>query len=331
MEPAETSNLFMMMKSTDNGATWREVDGANRPKTKDLESVDARQVGDTIHILHQVTKSCQYHTFRTSDHPDKPDTWAVRDELAATARSVAQAATLAVRSDNSVVAFYVGETLHYSIRSPAGVWDEETIIDQGITPGLAGPQAVLGAKDTVHLAYYGTDGTIWYRRLLADGTLSPRQQLAKGAGMTRAEYGAVLPLVYIPEKNTVVIIYRLSNGKLYERRIINDGPPTAAVQVTDRDVVRNAVDSQQPGADAVVDGKTVHVLFIEQSSGSIFSTHDQSGWQPSKLQVERIRGSWVRGNVYTRPDGVKVYGYIYDAGSDGGSGMNRFGELVLTQ
>ena len=32
MEPAETDNVFMMIKSTDNGATWREVDGANRPK-----------------------------------------------------------------------------------------------------------------------------------------------------------------------------------------------------------------------------------------------------------------------------------------------------------
>ncbi len=330
MEPAETSNYFMMIKSTDKGATWREVDGANRPKTKDLEAVDARQVGDTIHILHQITPSSRYHTFRTSDHPTKPDTWAVRDELAASAKSVAQAATLAVRSDGSVVAFYVGQTIHYNIRSPAGTWGTQTIIDADIAPSLAGPQAVLGAKDTVHLAYYGTDGTIWYRQLLASGKLTARQQLASGAGTTRAEYGSVLPLVYIPESKTVVIIYRLSDGKLWERRITDDKPPTAAVKVTDRDVVRHAVDSQQPGADAVLEGKTVHVLFIEQSSGSIFSTHDSGGWQPSKVQVDKIRGSWVRGNVYTRPDGVKVYGYIYDAGSDGGSGMNRFGEVVLS-
>ncbi len=330
MEPAETSNFFMMIKSTDKGATWREVDGANRPKTKDLESVDSRQVGDTIHILHQITKSSRYHTFRTSDHPSKPDSWGVRDELAASATSVAQAATLAVRSDGSVVALYVGQTIHYNIRSPAGKWGTETIIDADIAPSLAGPQAVLGAKDTVHLAYYGTDGTIWYRQLLANGTLTARQQLASGAGTTRAEYGAVLPLVYIPESKTVVIIYRLSDGKLWERRIANDKPPTAAVKVTDRDVVRHAVDSQQPGADAVLDGKTVHVLFIEQSSRSIFSTHDNGGWQPSKVQVDKIHGSWVRGNVYTRPDGVKIYGYIYDAGSGGGSGMNRFAEVVLS-
>jgi len=111
---------------------------------------------------------------------------------------------------------------------------------------------------------------------------------------------------------------------------VNDGPPTGPVQVTDRNVVQQAVDSQQPGADAVLDGKTVQVLFIEKESRSIFSTHDNGGWQPSTLRVDKILGSWIRGNIYTRPDGVRVYGYIYDAGSGGGSGMNRFGEVVLS-
>ena len=126
-----------------------------------------------------------------------------------------------------------------------------------------------------------------------------------------------------------MIIYRQSDGRLWERRIVSDGTPTPAVQVTDRVVIQDAVDSQQPAADAVVDGETVRVLFVEESSRSIFSTHDDAGWQPSTLRVDNILGSWIRGNVYTRRDGKKVYGYIYDAGSDGGAGMNRFGEIVL--
>jgi hypothetical protein len=330
MEPAETSNLFMMVRSTDHGRTWREVDGTNRPPIRDLEAVDARQVGDTIHILHEVSRSARYHSFRTSDHPARPDSWAVRGELVADVAPVAQAAALEVRSDGSLVAFYVGPIrIHYSIRSPAGGWGKERVIDTDVPPNLAGPQAVRGANDTVHLAYYGTDGTIWYRRLLPDGTLTAREQIATGAGLSRAEYGAVLPLIYISDTNTLVIIYRLASGHLWERRVVNDGPPTPAVRVTDREVVRDAVDSQQPGADAVLDGRTVHLLFIEQSSRSIFSTHDRGGWQPSRLEVDNIRGSWIRGNVYSRPDGAKVYGYVYDAGSNGGAGMNRFGEVVL--
>jgi hypothetical protein len=330
MEPAETSNLFMMVKSSDNGLTWREVDGANRPPIRDLEAVDARQVGDTIHILHEVSRSARYHSFRTSDHRTHPDSWSVRGELVANVAPVAQAAALEVRSDGSLVAFYVGPSrIHYSVRSPAGRWGAEKIIDGDTHPNLAGPQAIRGANDTVHLAYYGTDGTIWYRRLLPDGTLTARELIASGAGTSRAEYGSVMPLIYIRETNTVVIVYRLASGRMWERRIVNDGPPTRPVQVTDRDVVRDAVDSQQPGADAAADGTTVHVLFIEHPSRSIFSTHDTGGWQPSTQRVNNILGSWIRGTVYTRRDGVKVYGYVYDAGSNGGAGMNRFNEVVL--
>jgi hypothetical protein len=331
MEPAETDNVFMMIKSTDHGATWREVDGANRPETNDLESVDARQIGDTIHIIHQVTNSTRYHTFRTSDHSVQPDRWVVHDETAAKVASVAQAATLAVRSDGSIVTFYVADTVHYNIRSSGGTWGRDAALDPGIAPKSAGPRAVLGADDTVHVAYYGMDGTIWYRRLRRDGTLTGRQQLASGLGTTRAEYGAVLPLVFIPRTNTVVIVYRQADGRLWERRVVNEGALTPAVQVTDRAVIQDAVDSQQPGADAALDGETVRVLFVEEPSRRIFSTHDNGGWQPSILRVDDILGSWIRGTVYTRPDGRKVYCYIYDAGSKGGAGMNRFDEVVLTE
>lgn len=329
MEPTETDNLFMMVKSTDMGMTWREVDATNRPETNDLEAVDARQAGDTIHILHQVTESARLHAFRTSDHPTHPDTWAITDELAAEADSMAQAASLVVRSDGSMVAFYVGQTLHYNIRSPEGIWGQQVIIDQEAL-AAAGPHAVVGTDDTVHLAYYRVDGTLWYRRLPADGTLKGARFLASGAGASRAVYGAVLPLVYLPETGTVVVIYRLADGYLWERRIDKSATITEPVKVSDRPVVTDAVDSQQAGADAVLDEQTVRVLFIDEETRSIFSTHDRGGWQPARLEIEDILGSWVRGNLYTRPDGVRVYGFVYDAGSYGGAGMNRYGEIKLT-
>jgi hypothetical protein len=330
MEPTETDNLFMMIKSTDNGRTWNEIDGANRPVTNDLESVDSRLVGNTIHIIHQVTRSARYHTFRTSDHPTHPDTWDIRDEVAGSVDAIAQTASMVVRSDGSMVAFYLGqEKIHYSIRSSQGTWSQVRTVDSELQPNQAGPQAVLGKNDIIHLAYYGIDGTIWYRRFLPNETLTPRQLLATGAGNSRAEYGAVLPLIYNAHKDEVVIIYRLATGNLWERRIANDDPPMDAVMISDLKVITDAVDSQQAGADAILDDETVYVLFIEESSRSIFSICDIGGWQNAKVQVENILGSWVRGNVYTRKDGVKVYGYIYDAGSYGGAGMNRFGELAL--
>jgi len=330
MEPTESDNLFMMLKSTDGGRSWREVDCGHRPATGDLESVDGRQSGDTIHLVHQVTDSVRYHAFRTSDHLTRPDTWAVTDELAAAVTARAQMASLVVRSDGSLVAFYLGDTVGYSTRSPNGEWSEELVIDDAAhAPELAGPQAVLGAADTVHLAYYRLDGSIWYRRMFTNNTLSKPQMLAAGVGTSEDDFGSVLPLVYLPDSDTVVVIYRLADGFLWERRVRGEDLLTDPVRVTDRAVVQHAVDSQQAGADAVAIGDTVHVLFIDAAEHSIYSTHDGAGsWQSAVLQVEGIVGSWVRGNVY-EAKGETVYGYVYDAGSEGGAGMNRFAELVL--
>mgnify|MGYP006280210083 FL=1 len=329
MEPAESDNLFMVVKSSDGGRSWREVDGARRPATGDLESVDARLVGDTLHILHQVTEATYYHALRTADHPHAPDTWAVTDERVATVTARAQMASLVVREDGGMVAFYVGESIGYSVRSADGAWGEAVRLDDGEF-ATSGPQAVLGADGVVHLAYHREDGTIWHRRLLPDDTLSAPRLLDSGAGRSEEDIGAVLPLVLMPESGTVVVVYRLADGRLRERRIRGDGSPTPPVPVAKRRVVQNAVDSQQAGADAVAWEAGVLVAFIDEADRSLYTTIDRgAGWEPPRARVEGIVGSWVRGNVYRRADGATVYGYVYDAGSLGGAGMNRYGEVVL--
>jgi hypothetical protein len=333
MEPAESFNVLMVVKSTDGGATWREVDGDNRPATDDLEGFASALSSDTIHMLHQISEAVFYHSFRTSDHPTAPDTWAVRDEgVAATpAEPPVQAASIAVRSDGSVVAIYAGpDKIHARIRSPAGAWRGETVIDADLPPNLSGPQLVLGAGDTVHLAYTGNDGTAWYRRILPDGSLTPRELLATGLGTSEADIGSILPLVFIAETDTVVVIYRAPSGELWERRIVAHGAPAEPVRVTGRRVVQNAVDSDQAGADAIAHGTTVHVLFIEEGSGSVFHTHTgpEGGWTPATLEIDGIRAQWIRGAPLTL-GGTERYGYVYDAGSDGGSGANWFADLPL--
>ncbi|MDC6159976.1 hypothetical protein HOV72_030180, partial [Bacillus albus] len=149
-----------------------------------------------------------HHAFRISDHPDQPDTWAIRDEVAAEGEAHSQMATLVVRPDGSMVTVYLADRLHYAVRSPDGHWAPGGEIDPGSAVRNAGPQAVLGRDGVVHLAYFTADGAIWYRRILPDGTLTPRQQLASGAGTEEAEYGAVLPLVYDGQNDVVHIVYR---------------------------------------------------------------------------------------------------------------------------
>ncbi|WP_101926096.1 MULTISPECIES: sialidase family protein [Luteimonas] len=332
IEPAETTNVLMMVKSSDGGRTWREVDGARRPVTGDLEGVAATFDGDTVHILHQTSEDVWHHAFRTSDHPTHPDTWAIRDErLASPVEPPTQVAALAARSDGSLVGVYGGpDRLHVRIRGADGTWGEEAIVDAGSGPRLSGPMAVTGRDDVVHLAYTGHDGTAWYRTVAADGTLGARQRVSDRLARGSGDVGSVLPLVYLPEDDTLVVIYRTADGRLRARRAVAGAPLGEERVVTDRVVVQNAVDADQTGADAIALDGAAHVLFIDAASGSLFHTSsDPDGsWRDAVLQQDDVDAQWVRGQAVRRADGTTVYGYVFDAGSNGGSGMNRYGEVA---
>lgn len=333
MEPAETDNMLMAVKSADGGASWAEMDGDHRPATGDLEGFASALVGDRIHMLHQTSEHVFYHVFRTADHAEQPDTWAIRDErLASPEEPPTQVADLAVRSDGSVVAVYGGpEKIRYRTRSPDGAWSGEVVIDADRGPNLSGPTLALGADDAVHLAYTGGDGTAWYRQLQPDGALTPRRRVASGLGAGSEDVGSVLPLVVLPESGAISVIVRRDDGHLWERRIAADGDMAEPVQVSTHRVAQNPVDSDQTGADAIAWGDSVHVLFIAADSGDLFHTRRQADgdWQEAERLVDDAAVQWVRGAVVETADGP-VYGYVYDAGSDGGSGMNRYGEVALT-
>ncbi len=330
MEPSETDNKFMMMKSVDGGRTWREADGANRPETDDLEAVDSRLVDNRIHIIHQVTGSVRYHRFRISDHPTHPDRWEIRDEIAAEATAIAQMATLTPRSDGSIVTVFLADRLHYAVRGMDGIWSEALELDPGLAQINAGPQAVLGRHDTVHLAYFSDDGQLWYRTLSANGTLSERLRLAKGAGTSRAEYGAVLPLAYDNATDRVTVAYRLADGSPWERSIHAGRLVTTPISIASLPVVTNAVDSQQAGADLIAVEGQLFALFIDEATRSLFSTRKQGDiWSKPELRVGGIDAAWVRAGVLRTSDGHVALGYIYDAGSKGGTGLNRFGQINL--
>ena len=331
MEPAESYNKLMTVKSDDGGQTWREVDGAHRPASGDLEGFASAVHDGTIHMLHQIDAGVLHHSFRTADHSTDPDTWNVRDDTVATpGEPPVQVTTLTARADGSLVGMYGGpEHIHYKIRSPEGTWGEETTIPSETGDPLSGPQSVRGADDTVHLAYTRRDGTAWYRRIRPDGRLTAAQQVSSNLGTAETDVGSVLPLVHLPETNTTTILYRRADSTLWARRTDVDGRLRAPVQVTERAVVQSAVDSDQVGADAVAVGSSVHVLFIENGTGHLYHTRsDEPGtWTPATLQVDSLNVQWVRGRPVRQGD---AYGYVYDAGSNGGSGMNRYGEVSET-
>lgn len=346
MEPAESDNVLMVVRSADGGRTWAEVDGPGRPATGDLEGFATAFRDGRIHMLHQTSDAVFHHAFGTSDDPEARDRWVARDELVAEPpEPPTQVAALQARSDGSLVAVYGGpERIRMKIRSVDGAWGAETVVDAGLPLRLSGPQTVLGQNDVVHLAYTAKpmaaatapeSGTIWYRRIERDGSLGPRVRIAEGVGVGEKDVGALAPLVHLAGSNTVVVLYRLAEGELWERRIVDVGRSapdvTPPVMISERSVVQGAIDSDQVGADAISDGERVHLLFIDVDYGGIYHTESdtQGSWSPAKLVQGGIRAQWVRGARVTRSDGTAAYGFVYDAGSYGGSGFNRYGEVTL--
>jgi len=332
MEPAETWNALMTISSSDGGDSWREVDGESRPQTGDLEGFGSLLVDDRIHMLHQTSGEVVYHVFNTADHPKAPNSWAIRDEhVDSPPEPPTQVADIAVRSDGSVVAVYGGaDKIRLRARSPGGQWSEKRVVDADTEHILSGPTIVHGRNDVVHLVYTADDGSAWYRRILSDGALSERVRVTSSLASSSEDVGSILPLLYLPQSGAVSIIYRSREGRLHERRVHADGGLSEPLVVSERIVAQNPVDSDQVGADAVVDGDTVHVLFIEDGTGRLFhASRHEGAWSEADLLVDGEDIQWVRGRVMELPGHGRVYGFVYDAGSDGGSGMNRFGRLGL--
>jgi hypothetical protein len=334
MEPAETYNVLMAVKSTDGGRTWAEADGAHRPATGDLEGFASTQHDHTLHILHQIDEAVLHHAFRTSAHPTAPDTWAVRDDTVATpGEPPTQVASIEARPDGSLVAVYGGpQHIRVSTRSPEGTWGTSTVVDPDAPHRLSGPQTVLGADGVVHLAYTRGDGTVWSRRVHPDGSLTSPQKVSSDVGTDVTDVGSVLPLVHLPNTDTVVVLYRRTDGTLWARRIADDRTMSAPARVTDRPVVQSAVDSDQTGADAIAAHGTVHVLFIGEDTRHIYHTESPEAgqWKTGTPVVEGVTAQWVRGRPLHRgAETPSVYGFVYDAGSNGGSGHNWYAERPL--
>lgn len=333
MEPSETDNWFMAVISTDAGQSWSEVDGNNRPTTGDLEGVASARSGSVIHLIHQISREVFYHAFQMDGAGSSEGEWLVTDESIATPEEPpTQIADLVARADGSLVTLYGGaHRVFMQSRSAQGVWGAPLEIDRDVPPELSGPVMAVAADDTITMAYTGRDGSGFVRHLRVDGSLSARQLFSANLGITDDENGAIAPLVVLPETGETVLIYREHTGILFERRFSRDGQLSAPVQVAQMPVITNAVDSEQVGADLILHDSALHLLFIDAQSRSIFYTHasEAGNWSAPQAVVDGIQGAWVRGSVHRDAAGNPVYGFVYDAGSTGGSGFNRYFALRI--
>ena len=340
MEPAETFNVLMTLKSEDFGETWREVGGGDRPATDDLEGFATAAHGGYVYMLHQVSEATYLHAFATTDAPLGADTWLIRDEpVAQHSEPPTQVAALVADPEGALTAFY-GDSLglRFRMRSPEGTWGPEGRIDGPAGTVASGVMATRGTDGRIHVAYTAGNTErrdVWYRALSSSGALGEPARLAAGVGVTDDDIGAVAPLVHLGHSGLTVVPYRLGDGYLYARTVRADGTLTPQTRLTDRRVVQSGADSEQVGADAVGFENRVVLVLIDEETRDLRTIEGSPGddgsirWEPSRSLVDGVNAQWVRGLVIQDSEGRPVYGIVYDAGSNGGSGMNRFVMLPL--
>ncbi|MFP4287891.1 MAG: hypothetical protein ACLFQS_01425 [Bacteroidales bacterium] len=334
MEPTETYDIFMMLKSIDGGKSWFEADPTNRPKIRDLEGVGSVMSEDgIIHIVHQISEGIYYHAFATSGNDQRKDRWIVESELLASHdKPPTQTADITLRPDGSLVAVYAFENqLQYRIREPNGKWTNASNLNHNDPAGFTNPSVVCLPDGSVDFVYKSLDGTGWYRKLLPDNSLTQAEPFAHNLGTSGEENIAILPPVFWQEKQSTVAIFRQSDGFLYLSYKQNGNSWSKPIRISDRTVVTNAVDSQQTGADVVVFNEQLIVSFIGEESRDIYivSINDFKHI-PKPTNIESgIDGSWLRGNILYNQSNSPSYGFIYDAGSKGGSGFNKFTSYPL--
>jgi hypothetical protein len=334
MEPTETDNIFMTVKSIDGGQSWIEVDAENRPQVSDLEGVGSVMSNDgTIHIIHQISEGVYHHAFATSDHAESKDRWIIDSHLITSHdEPPTQTADITLRPDGSLVAvFAAGDRLQYSILEAKGRWSKAEYLNHFDTVGFTNPSLVCLPDGTVDIAYKSMDGYGWHRQLLPGNTLTPPKQFAHNLGTSENEMMAILPLLYLAAKKSTVAVFRQSDGYLYLSYKSSNNSWSKPIRVSDRTVVTNAVDSDQAGADMVGWEDQIIISFISEEDRDIYYTifRDFKQTSDARLIVPDINGSWLRGNILYRQNGSPVYGIIYDAGSKGGSGYNKFISIKL--
>lgn len=333
MEPAETWNALMMVRSADLGKSWQEVDSGNRPETGDLEGLGSFFDGRYIHILHQTSEQVVYHAFDTASAGLSGGQWLVTDEhVDSPEEPPTQVADITARSDGSVLGVFAdGQALKLKSRNLEGKWSEGLFIDGSNLDAASGPSLVAGKNNVAHLIYTRSNGQAMYRQIAADTRLGDEELISDEIGNSADDVGALLPILYHEEDNSVSVIFRASDRRLYERRRSELGDWSNTQRISRIPVVQNAVDSDQVGADAIVANGQIHVLFVDDQSRQLYYAKKTSeGWlEPSQLTTG-MNVQWVRGATVQSKEGLS-YGFVLDAGSDGGSGKNKFSEVMLNR
>lgn len=336
-----------MMKSTDGGITWAEVDAAHRPTAQDLEAVWTMQVGTQIIVGVNRDDQVWRDVFNTSDS-GTPDLWGTQETVASglSSTGVEQYVSIARTSDGQEWWIYsttlsgANQQWGYKRRTAVNTYSSETDGGGNSAVSYTGPVSVVGAGDLTHIVYTDvTNAHLYYKTLTSGGTLSGATQIdsAGTSGFSASPSRYVnTNAVYYDDAGTEVIsvMYADTSNMLKLVRIVG-GTPQTPESVSSNSVLTNpsATTSDAIIAHLAVDGTTTLAIWADAGTGDIYLRRRAADGTWDAIENLWASGGnfamYVYNRVFTRA-GRRIMGYAYDVGDHPNDISNlRYNELDL--
>jgi hypothetical protein len=341
-EASEWEAETIMMASSDDGDTWAIVNRNNRPAEIDLESVDIKKVGTTLHIGMQLNNDPYYCTFNMSDAGSNPDTWQIQEFTKESVTRDDQQTAIVSRSDGTEIHFWEevvsnDRRIIYRIRSSGGTWGSDNTLDSEASHDFTDCWAILGDSDLCHIFYQDlTDGELFHQTINSSDTLGTREEVGTNVlGQSTSEENAICGIVRYDSSGTdrIVVAYRNdSNSYIHCAKVDDNGSPSTPIAATGRAAYNDPVNSgsDQPVAHLEVDGTDLYVVFGD-TNGEIWITKsaDFAAFDTDTKIISNVEAYWLRTVVYTPSGGGTNLGIIYEDDSHGGLGNGHFYNYVI--
>jgi hypothetical protein len=341
--PESEGNRPKMMKSSDGGGTWAEVDADNRPAANDLEGGWQLQEGTAIYASFTHDATVWFEVFHTSDAADRPDQWVTEEVIDSglSEHDVEQFSSLARTADGQFWAFYSDtlaegrQQIGFRRRTGAGTWASKTSVD--VTTGSwTSPVGVVDGDDVTHLFYkdHLADQLMW-RTLGPGGQLSDATRIDTSGTSAQATPQTNPVAFEDSEGRQVVVIAFATAGGVLTSVTITGGAVGAEQPISAAAVMLSPGITDNGGAVAhlALDGTTVHAMWADAATGDIVHglraadgswTGEATAWDSGDDEAH-----WLYAAVYQR-GGVRRLGFTYDVGPHADdSGQIRYDEIQL--
>ncbi len=253
-----------MMKSTNNGKSWNEVDKSNRPDIRDLEGVYQTTDGTTIYYSINTGKRTWFVSFNMSAANSEKDKWNQEEEVADDyAKSSVQYSSLAKLENGDFWIFYSfvendKQQIAYKRRIGENDYSSEKRLD-GSDKSWTGPRA-LSVGNTVYVFYKDEDtDRLMMKTIFENGNRSDSVRLDNN-NTSKVRVPHIHPQAYeLNGEKIISIAYADRNDQLIQVNI-TDNKAGDNVPLTSQDVLQNPEIVRNEGTVATI-AKTSDALY----------------------------------------------------------------------